>query len=209
MVALEVADTGTGIDPEAMSHLFEPFFTTKAAIGTGLGLSISHRIVESMSGRIEVEARSAGGTCFRVLLPLSEAELAPNKDAAECAQPSEALEILVVDDLPAVLRSVKRMLKPHKVTTAASGREALERLGEQRYELVLCDLMMPEMTGIDVYNTLKERSPGDEARLTFMTGGVFTAHAQSFLAEVDNECLHKPFTADELKAFVARQLGNR
>lgn len=208
MVVIEVADTGSGIAPEHMSRLFEPFFTTKAAtgMGMGLGLSTSHRIVESMNGRIEVHARPSGGTCFRVHLPAAELSAATSVFTPPDALPVQPASILVIDDIPALLKSIKRMLRPHNVTTASSGQEAMMLLEQQDFDLILCDLMMPQMTGIDVFNAVKEKFRGTEARIVFMTGGVFTSTVQNFFATTPKPCLDKPFTPEEVKSFVARCL---
>ncbi len=215
-VVIEISDTGIGIDPEHLSRIYDPFYTTKPAVGTGLGLSTSHRIIESLNGRIEVESRPNVGSCFRVLLPLADAQAVSAMQAASEATPSANVappkpdtmpSILVVDDVPALLKSISRMLRAYEVTTATSGRQALKLLSEKHFDVILCDLMMPDQTGIDVYEGLRASSPGDELRIIFMTGGVHTEQAKSFMLGVVNTRLDKPFSPAELRDAVAQRLA--
>lgn len=207
-VVIEIRDSGQGISPEVRSRLFEPFFTTKSATGTGLGLSISHRIVSSMGGTIEVESPREGGSLFRVVLPAVVGYKTPPipDEAAGVSSAVKAAKILVVDDQVAVLRVLQRMLHEHDVIVASSGREALEKIGEQQFDLILCDLMMPDMTGIAVYESIRETRPELAERMAFMTGGVFTERAHEFLNERPERQLSKPFSPNDIRAFVERRL---
>jgi CheY-like chemotaxis protein len=124
--------------------------------------------------------------------------------------PPGAARVLRVDDEPLVGRAVARILSPpHRVTVVTSGEEALERLSRERYDVVLCDLMMPGLTGMDLHQRLEERWPELAARVIFLTGGAFTEGAQAFLARVPNPRLEKPFEPGGLRQVVAAALGPR
>jgi two-component system cell cycle sensor histidine kinase/response regulator CckA len=191
---VEVSDTGRGIEPGVLPHIFEPFFTTKpVGSGTGLGLAVTRSIVESFGGQISVRSEPGRGTSFTVRLPA-----APEPAAEACAvslAPRGRPRVLIVDDNEALSRVLQVTLRDRcALEVVGSGREALARLLEQApYELVLCDVMMPDLTGIDVYETLRAQRPGYERAICFMTGGAFTPRAKSFLASVPNRCLQKPF----------------
>jgi PAS domain S-box-containing protein len=196
-----VSDTGVGIPSDLAARVFEPFFTTKAVgKGTGLGLSICHRIVRGFGGEIAFTSAPGAGTEFRVVLPpalATEVELPkPTPD------PPSRARVLVVDDEPALLRFVCRALDGvHDVVAASSGREALDVLRDDRgFDAVLADLMMANVTGMDLYEAVRAAHPGMEQRFVFMTGGAFTASGRDFLAQVPNRFLEKPFGTDELLA---------
>jgi CheY-like chemotaxis protein len=111
--------------------------------------------------------------------------------------------VLAVDDEPHVLRSIERALRAHEVVVADCGRDALTRLAtDTAFDLILCDLMMGDMTGMDVHTELARRSASLAGRMVFMTGGVFTEGAREFLAGVPNACIEKPFDVTALRAMV-------
>jgi CheY-like chemotaxis protein len=207
-VAVAVTDTGVGIAPELVDRIFEPFFTTKAqGEGSGLGLSVCHGIVTQLGGRIEVTTALGVGSTFRVLLPCIEQQPASVVEAAEFVAPSSAtigLRVLVVDDEPLIGESVRRALVDHDVAVAHSGADAIMMCERSDYDLVLCDLMMPGLSGIDVFETVRARRPELAGRFVFMTGGAFTPKARSFLERHEGESLSKPFALKELRALVAR-----
>jgi CheY-like chemotaxis protein len=201
-VVVEVTDSGVGIPGELLSHVFDPFFTTKpVGGGSGLGLSISHSLVTGMGGTIEVESVVGRGTCVRVTLPAAPkgARARPTSVPPPAPPAATKKRILVVDDDARVARTVERLLEGHDVVVATSGREAIDVLRSKApFDVVLCDLMMPDVGGEGVYRALKEMSPGAEQRVVFMSGGAFTPGATQFLAEVPNRCLEKPFQMDAL-----------
>jgi CheY-like chemotaxis protein len=117
--------------------------------------------------------------------------------------------ILVVDDEPLFGTAIRRLLQgEHDVTLVMSGREAVRLLGESEFDMVLCDLMMPEVSGIDVYNEVRRDKPGFERRIAFMTGGAFTAAARQFLDGLPNPRLDKPFTKEEIRALIMSLLSD-
>ena len=207
-VVVEIEDTGPGIPPEILGHVFETFFTTKPlGVGTGLGLSIAHSIVTEMGGTIEAESRLGEGSKFSVRLPAAHQVLAAEAATDEEGAFGEARRrgrILVIDDEHLIASALKRGLKDHVVSVVTSGRQAVEILAvNQAFDLILCDLMMPELTGMDVYAWIRTQHPGLEERVVFMTGGIFTPRAQEFLARVSNQRIEKPFEIEAMRRFVA------
>ncbi len=221
-VVAEVSDDGVGMPPEVMARAFEPFFTTKpVGIGTGLGLSICHGIVKAHGGSIEIENRPGGGTTVRVILAAAAAAAAavvapppappqPSRESAAPTKRSRRLRVLVVDDDPLVAAVSSRILeRDFETTVANSGSEASDLLLRGTFDVVLCDLMMPGMTGMELHALLADRAPEVAERMVFMTGGAFTAAARAFLESIPNACVEKPFTPTELRAALAAVAGGR
>jgi signal transduction histidine kinase len=201
-VFVEVADTGVGIAAEDMPRLFEPLFSTKPS-GTGLGLSICKRIVDDMGGEITVRSELGSGSTFRVTLPASAVEFraAPEEPGAEVpGGPSR--RILIVDDDALVAGAMQALLSAHHDTTVVNdARDALALIERgEHYDVVFCDLMMPQMNGIDLYNEVLQRTPELARRIVFMTGGAFTPAAAAFLDRVENPHVQKPFDVETLEA---------
>ena len=206
-VLVEICDTGSGMTPEVQRRIFDPFFTTKAVgEGTGLGLSIVHGIVTRLGGAIGVESAPGKGTTFRVWLPISGegAEVEPATAKAELPKTQRRGRVLVVDDEPMIGTSIRRTLSSeHDVVSVTRAAEALERLSAgERFDVVISDLMMPEMTGMDLYEEISRRWPEISRRVVFLTGGAFTARARDFLDRSPNRRLDKPFEAVLLRALV-------
>jgi signal transduction histidine kinase len=209
-VAVEIRDTGSGIPPEVLPRIFDPFFTTKpAAVGTGLGLAICHRIVSALGGELSVDSSVGSGSVFRVVLPRAREAVAESKPVATQAVPVRRSRILVVDDEPTLCTTIERMLsREHSVTTVTSARQARELIGAgEEYDLILCDLMMPEMTGMDLHAELLLENPQQAEKLIFMTGGAFTPKARMFLDQVPNLSIEKPFTLTMLRQLIGQRLG--
>jgi signal transduction histidine kinase len=207
-LTVEIRDTGSGIAPEVLPHIFDPFFTTKpAGVGTGLGLAICHRIVTGLGGTIAAESKVGEGTVFRVTLPVAD-EQQPRSTTVAVPIPRQPARgrVLVIDDEPMINVILRRMLgRDHEVSAATSVREALERIRSgQRFDVILCDLMMPEMTGMDLHAELSRSDPPLAARLVFMTGGAFTPVAREFLDRVSNAHVEKPFEQAKLRGLVQR-----
>ena len=207
-VVIEVMDSGCGMTPETQSKIFEPFFTTKAVgAGTGLGLSISHGIVCSLGGTLEVESQLANGTTFRITLPASEGQsLSPSPTQSQVRQ--HLGRLLIVDDEAIVRSALERVLDQHQLVSTGDAREALRWLEEDsRFDLILCDLMMPTMTGIDFYRALLATRPELARRIVFLTGGATTPRVHAFLNAVPNQHLQKPFEVQALRALVQQALA--
>ncbi len=208
---VQVRDTGSGIPADKISRIFDPFFTLKpVGVGTGLGLSISHGIVSALGGTIEVESQEGRGTTFRVLLPATVSATETRTPATvPVAMAGRRGRVLVVDDEPTIGDVIRRLLEDeHDVSVAQSGQEALSlfRLGD-RYDVILCDLMMPDLSGMEVHAALLDLAPEQAGRMAFMTGGAFTTKAQEFLAQVPNPHFEKPFQHRVIRSVLHQLLG--
>ncbi|MBA2664012.1 MAG: response regulator [Bradymonadaceae bacterium] len=207
-IVVEVRDSGSGIPNHLMRRVFEPFVTTKSnGQGTGLGLAISKSIIEGLGGRIEVESELGKGTCFRVLLPEARAKNSDKQVKKDTAPRAGRARVLVVDDELRVGASLRRVLSgEYEVEVATSGQSALEMLkAGPAYDVIICDLMMPEMSGIDLHNRLEKSGSPYVQRMIFMTGGVFSTHEQLFLRGLKQSWLSKPIDIGELKHQISRR----
>jgi len=203
-VFAEVKDSGKGIPAESLPRIFEPFFTTKAAgVGSGLGLAICKDILTEMGGDIQVESDVGRGTRFIIRLPVARdpAQAASAAIAQEVAPPADLRgRILAVDDEEPIRGMLKRMLgRAHEVVTAASGEEARAMIEKDHsFDLILCDLMMPTMSGMDLHAWLVSHHPALASRVVFLSGGAFTPKASAYLSSVGNLRLDKPVNRAEL-----------
>jgi CheY-like chemotaxis protein len=165
--------------------------------------------VTTLGGTLEVESEVGSGSMFRVVLP--PATLQPGRERP--AEPPVAAgrrgRILVIDDEPMVLAAVRRAMTPeHEVVTEANASAALHRLrAGDRFDLIICDLMMPQVSGMDLYEELQATAPDLLDRLVFLTGGAFTARAREFLDRVPSPRMEKPFEGPQLLALVRSLLG--
>ncbi|RKH08642.1 hybrid sensor histidine kinase/response regulator [Corallococcus sp. CA053C] len=219
-VLIEVEDNGQGMAMEVRQRIFDPFFTTRAPRGgTGLGLSICLTLVHAMGGHIEVASEQGQGSLFRVELPAlaAQAEVAvPPAEAAPVAAPTTVAapaqatratrnlkRLLLIDDEPAVGSAVSRLLRNlYEVHVIQDAREALKRLSHgERFDAILCDLMMPGMSGMDFLVELERLAPELAPRTGLMTGGV-NPQAREFVGRRAKELLEKPFERDQLCTFV-------
>jgi PAS domain S-box-containing protein len=207
LVVISVRDTGVGIDPAVRERLFEPFFTTKEASGgTGLGLSICREILASLSGTIALESTPGNGTTVVVRLPSARSpDLRLSSEAAHAERSASHRRVLVVDDEPRVARAVASMAEGEETTVVTSGDEALAHLRSgEVFDVVVCDLMMPAMSGMELYERVRAEWPGVEQRFVFMTGGAFTPRSRAFLSTASISCLKKPFDADQLRKAIGQ-----
>lgn len=208
-VFIEVEDSGSGMTADVVDRAFDPFFTTKAqAVGTGLGLSISHGIVLAMGGTIVLRSEVEVGTCVRVELP--PASFSPSDDVANArhetpAEGNTLATILIIDDEPTVARALARVLRGYSVVVEVNPLQAMKRLKEgANVDAILCDLMMPSMTGADFFTELRVARPDLINRIAFVTGGAFTPEGRDFFERVSVPVLTKPVELSELRALVAR-----
>ena len=194
---IKISDTGPGIPYEVQKQLFTPFFTTKpVGIGTGLGLSICRRIVTALGGELTFHSEPGKGptsSCPCQSLARSrrgERRLASHRSAA-----TRRGRVLVVDDEILVCDTAAHMLGgEHDVVGVTGGEAALSLLrAGQRFDVILCDLMMPQMTGIEFFAALRGLDPSVQTSVVFMTGGAFTPRARAFLSTVRNPSIEKPF----------------
>jgi two-component system cell cycle sensor histidine kinase/response regulator CckA len=210
VVVVEFTNSGPTIPPEVVRHVFDTFFTdTPPGIGSGLALSIAHTVVMDMGGSITVDSSPEHGTTFRVQLPAhgvaDEPAIPPRRAPARA---SDVKRILVVDDEAPLGNAFRRALRKHDVTTVTSGREAVALLAEDSdFDLIFCDLFMPDVSGMDVYAWVKNHRPGLEGDIVFMTGNTFSGDGRLFLDKVSNKRLAKPFELTDLRRFVAEYSG--
>ena len=200
---VEIRDTGSGIPKEIRERIFDPFFTTKpAGEGTGLGLWICNGILSALGGEIGVDSEIGKGSAFRVMLPPVAIETpsgAPARLPADVG--ASGGRLLIIDDEPMILGALRRAFSAdYHVTCVGDGRRALERLrGGERYDVILCDLMMPELTGMDLYAEMGRLAPDQVDRMVFVTGGAFTPRAREFLERIPNARVEKPIDLQNLK----------
>ncbi|HET6583416.1 MAG TPA: ATP-binding protein, partial [Nannocystaceae bacterium] len=202
---LLVEDDGAGIAAEDLPRIFDPFFTTKPpGTGTGLGLAICHSIVSAVGGTVSVDSEVGRGTRVCVRLPL-----APEAARATPRRPTPTdyarRRVLVVDDEIAVARALGRMIGDvHDIVIANDGEEALGLIGGGAFDLVLCDVMMPRISGLDVYDHVRAEHPALAQRFVLVTGGVFAPELRARLEAHGVPCLYKPFDRATLLEVVER-----
>jgi CheY-like chemotaxis protein len=203
-VRVAISDTGHGIPEPLLGKIFEPFFTTKpAGVGMGLGLSISQSIVASMHGELTVESREGKGTTFYVTIPVGSIDTRENGlSGSTLAAPEPAhAKVLIVDDEPALASALGAFLSlEHHVTVVGRGEQALALVSAgQRFDAVVCDVLMPEISGIDLYEELEKNHPEMVPRMIFMTGAATMPRVAEFLARIRNARLDKPIDVEQLK----------
>jgi signal transduction histidine kinase/CheY-like chemotaxis protein len=218
-VVIEVRDTGAGIPEDVLPQIFDPFFTSKTSTGapttkgtdkpakpTGLGLSIAYGTVRRFGGDIRVSSRPGEGTTFRVVLPPARGWRPRESVPPGEQRVAEKRRVMVVDDERMVGESLARTLADvADVTVVTEAVEVVRRLGQgERWDVILCDLLMPEMSGIDLYRETLRIAPEAAPSIIFMTAGAFTPHAQAFLESVSNPCLEKPFDIGKVRSLVAK-----
>jgi signal transduction histidine kinase len=212
-VIIEVGDTGPGIPAQVLPHIFDPFFTTKkVGEGTGLGLAVSYRIVADHGGRIDVDSEVGRGSLFRVVLPIAGPPVSPT---ARGEKPEDAIaavrgRILVIDDIPTIGRLIADALPEHDVTVVSQAREAFGHLeANETFDVILCDLLMPELGGGDVLKRLEAEWPHLAANVIIMTGGAFTPESRELLKRSKQMVLSKPFSIEELRTTILAHLQAR
>jgi two-component system cell cycle sensor histidine kinase/response regulator CckA len=208
-VVLEVNDDGPGIPEETRTKIFDPFFTTKeVGKGTGLGLTVAYAIIQEHGGRIWIGAPEdrTGGASFFVALPTGDASAvrAPQPPPEEIAKDlPRGASVLLVEDEPALAQAVGDGLTDagFVVDHAGDGEEALARTGARTYDLIVCDLKMPRVDGMQFYRAIAAARPTLARRVIFVTGDVIGTEAERFLEETGCRWLAKPFRlADLLRA---------
>ncbi|HEX8821171.1 MAG TPA: ATP-binding protein, partial [Archangium sp.] len=201
-VRVAITDTGSGMTPEVRARLFTPFFTTKpVGVGTGLGLSVCQGIVTSLGGHIEVQSELGRGSTFTIVLPASTSGVRDAPDTPAEPEKARRARILVVDDEPLVGAALRRALgHEHEVHVTTSAREALARVRQgPPFDAILCDLMMPEMTGMELFAELQCTSPTQAQVVLFFTGGAFTETTRAFLEQHQERVLGKPIDTGVLR----------
>jgi nitrogen-specific signal transduction histidine kinase len=212
-VELSVADNGPGVPKDIRGRLFDPFFSTKAVgSGTGVGLAVSRGIVEAHGGTLTLAESAEPGARFVVRLPLGEVE-EPRAAADAPAAPDLAAPMiaarrraLVVDDEPEVAGLLSEILTTFgfDCTVALSGREGQARMSDQDFDLVLCDMRMPDQDGLAMHRWMAKNRPTLLSRLAFVTGDTLGRGAGGALARLDRPILEKPFVPSEVRLLLDR-----
>ncbi|MFC2071834.1 response regulator [Chloroflexota bacterium] len=213
-IRVSVADDGPGIARDSIDKLFDPFFTTKEADGgTGLGLSISYDIINEHGGKIYAKNTLGEGATFIIDLPIIAETKQPKMAEPSGKEPEKVTgaKIMVVDDEPHICRVLDRLLtqEGHEVETISNAQTALQRLNTEKYDLILLDIRMPGMNGIEFYNHLEEIDLSLQQKVVCITGDVISARNKAFLDEAGIPCLAKPFGVGELRRQVKLALGEQ
>jgi len=211
-VVASFEDSGPGMSAETLRRIFDPFFTTKdAGEGTGLGLTISYGIVEEHGGRIWADSQPGRGTTFVIELPLVAGAAPVGRAATEPVQAEtvERRRILVVDDEESIQRLLTGVLEMdgHDVQIASNGREALERVRREPFDLIITDIKMPVMGGPELYRELSAAADPLARRVIFITGDTVAPDTRSFLQGVENAVLSKPFRLRDIRESVRAALA--
>jgi PAS domain S-box-containing protein len=207
-VTVAIADTGRGIPAAIRDRIFDPFFTTRTVgEGMGLGLAVSKSLVESFGGSIDIESTEGVGTTARVTLRVHQ-EPAKAVSTSETTRPRlPRRRILIVDDEPQVRSTIARLIeREHDVETAANGADALAAIARVPYDVIFCDVMMPGMSGHEVYRRIAEHHAELRERVVFMSGGVFGPDTTS-IESLPNLHLPKPFKIEQLFAIIGQLAG--
>ncbi len=211
-VCVSVADTGPGIPDDVRLRVFEPFFTTKEiGQGTGLGLSVSHGIVQAHGGLIEVEQTPDRGTVFTVVLPVGEREALTEPTRVEEHEDQDSGRILIVDDATDIAEMLGEILDGlgRRIEIAENGRVALEKIATQEFDLIFCDIRMPDLDGPGLYAEIEARRPELIERMIFVTGDALSDMAERFLERTRMPVVEKPFMPDEIRTLAASMLSGR
>jgi PAS domain S-box-containing protein len=215
MIRIELADNGPGIPQDLLSRIFDPFFTTKPeGVGTGLGLAICHGIIHEHEGDIWAESEPGQGSTFFIELPIVVQSVKPGKlpvkqpGALPEIPSTSAGRILLIDDEASVIDILVRLLqrKGYQVDSAFNGTAGLAALFKARYDLILCDMRMPEMSGPEFYRQVAAKDPELAQRILFTTGDTVNVETRQFLDETKAPYLAKPFEMDDLMARVQQAI---
>jgi len=213
MVIATVQDTANGISPDDLARIFDPFFTTKPADrGTGLGLAICNDTIRRHGGEIHVDTVAGKGTTFEVRLPV-DTGLSPTQtpdSPVPPTAPAPRARVLLIDDDPVVRRSLTRVLRRHHVVEGVDGGvAALEILtSDAPYDVILCDLMMPDVDGAAVLEHIQAHAPALQDRIAFISGGAFTPRS-SRVVDSGHIVIEKPVDQGKLLAVIARLAATR
>jgi CheY-like chemotaxis protein len=213
-IRVQLSDNGEGMPPSILDRIFEPFFSTKLeGEGTGLGLSVSYGIVKEHGGTILASSREGEGTTFVMEFPIVSAKRS-DFDSDRCvvgeiSPTSQPGRILIVDDEPSILDLMIDILATlgHQVDTAVNGKEAARKIEAGHYDLIITDIRMPQMDGIDLYREIIASQPHLKRKIVFMTGDLINSRTMQFLTEIGATALPKPLEIDKLTGLVEEILN--
>jgi PAS domain S-box-containing protein len=211
-IRISFKDDGPGIPPENLERIFEPFFTTReVGQGTGLGLSISHGIIAEHDGQIYAQSKPGKGATLIVELPIVSAAQVCEvvEPLADEANNEITGHILIVDDEPVVRELLSEILtdRGHEVETVDNATDALKKLETERYSLILLDIKMPSMSGIEFYGHVKDKAKSLAKRIVFITGDAMGKETWHFLRQTKAPYLTKPFDEEQLDMVIGRISG--
>jgi signal transduction histidine kinase/CheY-like chemotaxis protein len=219
---IKFSDNGPGIAKEIQNRIFEPFFTTKElGKGTGLGLSIAYGIINKHEGKFYVESEPGNGATFIVELPIvkdpSSTDYQSDPQNKTVYSPRTGRQgpvgkrILIVDDEIEMVEMLFNLLRNdgYRVDTARNGKLALEKIQVRDYEVIICDVKMPVMNGIQLYEILKERKPKMAERIIFISGDIINRDTIKFLKTCGCMYLGKPFKIESLRKSVSNLISSR
>jgi PAS domain S-box-containing protein len=205
VVCINVIDNGPGIPEHLRARVFEPYFTTKPmGTGTGVGLAVSLGIVEAHGGTLTVTSPVEGGAVFTILLPVGPVNAA-SPDPGRLAKASTAQRsILIVDDEADIRDTLSEILtnECHRVVAVGSGREALERMSAEQYDVILTDMRMPDLDGRELYSQIEERWPDQAERVVFVTGDTLASALREFVAKSGRPVIEKPFVPSDVRRVI-------
>lgn len=203
---IKVRDTGTGMIESVRQRCLEPFFSTKGEGGTGLGLSMVYGIVERHRGLLEIQSTVGQGTTFIIRLPLAEEMPIEHFPVVSDAKSKSSLSVLIVDDEARIREVLSTYLRcdGHHVATAASGREALEKFRRRRFDLVVVDRVMPEMSGEQTARFIKQLN--QNIPVIMLTGFGALIEVTSSQPQAVDVVLNKPITSDTLRRTIEKLL---
>ncbi|MFO0629385.1 MAG: ATP-binding protein [Polyangiales bacterium] len=204
VVQVDVEDSGPGVAPELWERIFDLAYTSRRDVGgSGIGLAIARQVAEEHRGEIRVVPSEGSGARFRFTLPAVRGVAPTAPTRAEPPAPT-GQSVLIIDDEVLVGRSVARLLKGYDTLVLERAADALQAIAAgRRVDAVLCDVMMPEMSGIEFIDALRRTSPALVPHVVMMTGGTYTVDAAAWLASSALPCLEKPLDAAELRRVVA------
>jgi two-component system NtrC family sensor kinase len=206
VVRIMVGDNGPGIPEALRARVFEPYFTTKpVGVGTGIGLAVSNGVIEAHGGRLGFDCPPEGGTIFTIELPAGAPPSAARSGSARADAHASRCAILVVDDEPEIREMLSEVLTraQHRVVNASSGREALERMARETFDVILTDMRMPDTDGLAFFRAIEQRFPGQAQRVVFVTGDTLTPKLREFAARSGCPVIEKPFLPSEVRRIVA------
>lgn len=216
LIIAEIIDDGPGIPESYLTRIFDPFFTTKdVGKGTGLGLSLSYGMIKEHGGNIYATSVLGEGTTFVIELPLISSlidEASPAPELLPEALHFESLvrgkKILVVDDERYILDFFVEVFHalPMQVDTACDGRAAMQKIQSGTYDLIITDFKMPQMSGKDLFNWIKQNWPHMTKKVIFVTGDTVSPETRSFFENNKNRYLAKPFKIEEVKEVIQQTL---
>ena len=215
-IVVEIIDDGPGISENHLTKIFDPFFTTKeVGKGTGLGLSLSYGMIKEHGGNIYARSRLGEGATFVIELPIITslqeeivADQEPAPEELEFEKLARGKRILVVDDEKYILDFFVEVFQtlPMQVDTADNGRTAMHKMKDIDYDLILTDFRMPQMSGKELFNWVKETRPHLTNRIVFVTGDTVSLETRSFFEDNHTRYLAKPFKIEDVKEVIQQAL---